>query len=347
MDTTTDVGRHYDERTKHYQQRKQIPPDELLYRKLCNLAKDDLIKEACLILSRQRQGKEGDTKTPSVLEKEKETKAIQITQLDLGCGKGGDVLKSAMSGVTTLVGIDPSKESLIVADARHAELCETNAQVRNMIFATCQRADAFDKYLVQDIDMQFSRAGLPRRFDMIGCQFALHYGASCLGALRHVLSNIAKLLVDDGIFLGIIMDSDTLYKHWEGLNKPSEFGNSLFKIRLGTETIHDTKTPCSPTVSRCFPTGTRIHFTLAETVVDCPEFIINKIELDNLARDHGLAPVDPQTHGSIGNLSRLLERRESRHVVRLLQRFMPNERTVPRHVTETLALYTSFMYCKI
>lgn len=346
-----DVGRHYDERTRYYKQRKQVPPDELLYRKLCNLAKDDLIKEACLIL-RRRNDKDGESKTVSeTQDKRGESKDANVidglTQLDLGCGKGGDVLKSAMSGVSTLVGIDPSKESLLVADARHAELSETNAQVRNMVFATCQRENAFDKYLVRDIDIQFSKAGLPRKFNMITCQFALHYGASCLGDLRQVMLNVSKLLVDRGVFFGIIMDADALYKHWEGINKPAEFGNSLFKIRLDLNKDKPKKDTCSPTASRCFHTGTLVHFTLAETVVNCPEFIINKLEMDNLARDHGLAVLDASQCTFVGNLSRILERHDPRHVNRILQRFMPNERLVPKHVTETLSLYTSFMYCKI
>lgn len=104
--------------------------------------------------------------------------------LDLGGGKGGDLQKWDSVGACHVTILDKSSKSLEEAVRRHKEM-KTNMRVKAVIGDFCN-----DPY----------PAFVDGEFDIVSCQYALHYVPS-EEQLRQLLLFISRVLCFDGIFI--------------------------------------------------------------------------------------------------------------------------------------------------
>ncbi|KAH9374752.1 hypothetical protein HPB48_012906 [Haemaphysalis longicornis] len=191
--------------------------------------------------------------------------------LDLGAGKGGDLLKWKKGGISYLICADIAGTSLKHAEDRYRELKERHQRQREpghifqaeFIEADCTRVQL--KGLLKHPSMQL---------DLVSCQFAFHYCFESLPQARCMLRNAAECLVPGGYFIGTTPDANDLVKRVRkapGL----KFGNDVFHIEFSGS-------------KEKFPLfGARYEFHL-EGVVDCPEFLVNFDVLEELAKEFDL-----------------------------------------------------------
>ncbi|KAH7951770.1 hypothetical protein HPB52_012844 [Rhipicephalus sanguineus] len=178
--------------------------------------------------------------------------------LDLGAGKGGDLLKWKKGDISYLICADIAGTSLQHAEERFRELKERHRRQREpgrifqaeFIEADCTRVRLKDRYKYKDIAL-----------DLVSCQFTFHYSFESLPQAQCMLRNAAECLVPGGYFIGTTPDANDLVRRVReapGL----KFGNDVFYIEF-----HGSKDELP-----LF--GAQYDFHL-EGVVDCPEFLVN------------------------------------------------------------------------
>ncbi|KAL3283342.1 hypothetical protein HHI36_006490 [Cryptolaemus montrouzieri] len=191
--------------------------------------------------------------------------------LDMGCGKGGDLLKWKKGNITHLICSDIASVSLEQCKNRYADMKERSARERNggnlfsieYISADCSRSRLREKYSDPSL-----------KLDIVSCQFAFHYSFESLPQAECMLRNAGECLLAGGYFIGTIPDSNDLVARARKADS-SVFGNDVYKV------VFDCDTNKPPLF------GAKYNFYL-DGVVDCPEFLVHFPTLVKLAKKYGL-----------------------------------------------------------
>ncbi|KAF5287720.1 hypothetical protein FQA39_LY15740 [Lamprigera yunnana] len=200
-----------------------------------------------------------------------------IRVMDLGCGKGGDLLKWRKGGITHLICSDIAAVSLDQCKSRYIDMQNRNNRDRNSTYI----------YSIETIAADFTKVRLREKYkdpsmklDLVSCQFAFHYGFESLPQAECAMHNASESLQPGGYFIGTIVDANDLVSRVRK-SQSNTFGNGLFKVKFEC----DTKKP--PLF------GAKYHFRL-DGVVDCPEFLIHFEILRKLAKKYGLKLVNKE-----------------------------------------------------
>ena len=135
--------------------------------------------------------------------------------LDIGCGKGGDLMKWQSQNIELYVGLDPADVSIQQARDRYRQM---QRKSRNLFHGEFIVRDCFGRSLagVPIIDqVGFDRRNADPRwggggFDIVSMMFCMHYAFESEEKARIMLSNVAGALKKGGRFLGVIPNSDIL-----------------------------------------------------------------------------------------------------------------------------------------
>eukprot|EP00727_Mastigamoeba_balamuthi_P001399 m51a1_g11256 putative mrna capping (332) ;mRNA; f:58617-60185 len=196
--------------------------------------------------------------------------------LDICGGKGGDITKFVKNGARQVVTADVSLESLKEAATRFNSLTERPPHKLPFHY-TLVCADCFKPGLLSVVDPAV-------RFDLVSCQFALHYSFASEEDAHGLLANVSARLKPGGYFVGTTADANALYKKL--MKAPElEFGNSVYHVRFESKARPDR-----------FGPRARYWFRLADAVDDLPEYLVHFETLQEIARKHGLSCVREFTH---------------------------------------------------
>lgn len=139
----------------------------------------------------------------------------------------------------------------------------------NFISADCTRAKLEDKYKEEGI------AGI--QFDLVSCQFVLHYAFESQEQAKCMLSNAVSNLKPGGFFFGTIPRSNYFVKKYHELDGVSKFGNDVFYVDFKTPGIQS------------FPLfGAKYVFYLDGAVEELSEYLIHFPLLDKMMVDLGM-----------------------------------------------------------
>ncbi|XP_064467444.1 mRNA cap guanine-N7 methyltransferase-like [Ornithodoros turicata] len=194
-----------------------------------------------------------------------------FTVLDLGAGKGGDLLKWKKGDISYLVCADIAGTSLQHAEERYRDMEGRHRRQRErgrmfkaeFIEADCTKVLLAERY----------KRGEAMQFDLVSCQFTLHYSFESLPQAQCMLRNAADCLLPGGFFIGTTPDAYDLVRRVQESDGLS-FGNDVFSVTFQNKEE--------------FPLfGARYDFHL-EGVVDCPEFLVHIDLLKELARGYGM-----------------------------------------------------------
>jgi mRNA (guanine-N7-)-methyltransferase len=186
----------------------------------------------------------------------------------MACGKGGDLSKWRETGAAFYAGIDIATES-VRKDAR-----ERYNLTKPPFPAALFVADCFEAPLEQALAPY-----LP--FDLVSCQFALHYAFSSEQRARRALANVAAALRPGGIFLGTTADADVLVRKLRsqpGLRVANEVYSIDFSPQFASKTF--------PESASAF--GLSYCFTLLDAVEVTDEYLVHRPTFERLAGEHGL-----------------------------------------------------------
>ncbi|KAK9235598.1 mRNA capping enzyme-domain-containing protein [Lipomyces kononenkoae] len=193
--------------------------------------------------------------------------------LDLGCGKGGDLLKWDIAGIRGYIGIDVADVSINQAMERYKNMR------RRKFWAEFFAGDAFGTplgaYLPRDMVQQVFPV------DIVSMQFCMHYAFETEQKARQLLENVSKSLRRGGKFIGTIPSSDAVIDHIAKLPEgKKEWGNSVYSVRFYNDPPRDG-------IFRP-PFGQRYSFFLEDAVEDVPEYVVPFEIFRAMAEDYKL-----------------------------------------------------------
>lgn len=201
-------------------------------------------------------------------------KKSDITVLDLGCGKGGDLLKWKKGRIKKLVCTDIADISVQQCKQRYEDMkarCRYNERIFDAEFI---QADSTK-------DLLSSKYNDPdTRFDICSCQFVYHYSFETYEQADMMLKNACGNLSPGGYFIGTTPNSFELVKRLEA-SETNSFGNDVYSVKFEKKGEYPLF-------------GCKYDFHLEE-VVDVPEFLVYFPLLEEMAKKHGMKLVYKMT----------------------------------------------------
>ena len=159
-----------------------------------------------------------------------------VAVLELCCGKGGDLDKYFMNNIKLFVGADISKESLKNAMDRLEKI--KNEKYKDNFRIKCifikDDLSSPDNRFLEKIDKNYY-------FDLVSCQFALHYHFQNEKRLNAFLTNVSSRLCEGGYFIGTIIEDNVIVKRLRNREKIAEnkylkekftFGNEYYSVKF-------------------------------------------------------------------------------------------------------------------
>ncbi|XP_068003775.1 mRNA cap guanine-N7 methyltransferase [Melanerpes formicivorus] len=201
-------------------------------------------------------------------------KKNDITVLDLGCGKGGDLLKWKKGRIKKLVCTDIADISVQQCKQRYEDMkarCRYNEHIFDAEFIQADSTKDLLSSKYNDPDM---------RFDICSCQFVYHYSFETYEQADMMLKNACGNLSPGGYFIGTTPNSFELVKRLEA-SETNSFGNDVYSVKFEKKGEYPLF-------------GCKYDFHLEE-VVDVPEFLVYFPLLEEMAKKHGMKLVYKMT----------------------------------------------------
>ncbi|EAW15990.1 mRNA (guanine-N7)-methyltransferase [Aspergillus fischeri NRRL 181] len=251
----------------------------------------------------------------------------RLLVIDLGCGKGGDLLKwqLAPQPVDLYVGLDPAEVSIVQARERYNGMKSGrgNRGRRNPIFhAEFQPKDCFGEWL-GDVDI-VQQVGIDPNvgpggsvmssrwggggFDVVASMFTIHYAFESEEKARQMLRNVAGCLKKGGRFLGVCPNSDVISARVSEINakkkerqsqakkektdeapEDGEVEEDDGKVEWGNQ-IYRVRFPVTTPEDGIFrpPFGWKYSYFMEEAVEEVPEYVVPWEAFRALTEDYNL-----------------------------------------------------------
>jgi len=156
-------------------------------RKFHNFIKAELIGEVAAQISDQQSGKTPSSKTSG---KPSDDEQTGKSLLDISVGKGGDLQKWENADIDIVYGIDPDLDSINEANQRFIEGVKDGRIKKS-------RKYTFEQKTISDPSVKINK-----KFDIVSCQFTLHYFFANDDLLESVIAKISNILKKKGFFIG-------------------------------------------------------------------------------------------------------------------------------------------------
>ena len=167
--------------------------------------------------------------------------------LELCCGKGGDLDKYFLNNIKLFVGADISKESLSNAMSRLEKI--KNEKYNNNFKIKCifikEDLSSPENRFLEKIDKKYF-------FDLVSCQFALHYHFENEKRLNAFLTNVSSRLCQGGYFIGTIVEDNVIVKRLRNrknisdnkyINEKFTFGNEYYSVKFSQKHFNEKDGP--------------------------------------------------------------------------------------------------------
>lgn len=187
--------------------------------------------------------------------------------LDLCCGKGGDLFKWSQAKCTSYVACDTAALSV-------QELANRYNQMKSAPFRpTLLVGDCFQHRISQYLPEHTT-------FDVVSCQFAIHYAFETENRVRTLLQNVTDRLKPGGFFIGTTVDANVLVRKIRAIDQIS-IETPVYSVTFDEEYASKHFAPGNPY-------GIRYTFTLDQSVEDCPEFLVHFPSFEAVAAEFDL-----------------------------------------------------------
>lgn len=170
---------------------------------------------------------------------------------EIACGKAGDIHKWSKSNYKLCIGSDISKDNIYnVKDGAWKRYIQgvkkgsINTETQKMLFLTLDASKEWNKQYINSIDDEKSQRfakilfglinksdfekdetsllnfynRINKKFNLVSCQFAIHYMFENNNTLDNVVKNIDMLLKEDGYFFGTCLDGYLVNEKLKGTN---------------------------------------------------------------------------------------------------------------------------------
>ncbi|XP_047238919.1 mRNA cap guanine-N7 methyltransferase [Girardinichthys multiradiatus] len=202
-----------------------------------------------------------------ILEQARGTGSRPVYVLDLGCGKGGDLLKWRRGGISHLVCADIAEVSVEQCQSRYEDMKRKSHAKEKIFSAQFIAADCSKEVLSEKLDDP------ELMFDICSSQFVYHYSFESEQKADMMLRNACERLKPGGFFIGTTPDAYELVKRLEASDSLC-FGNEIFKVSFQSKGSYPLF-------------GCQYHFNL-EGVVDVPEFLVYFPLFEHMAKRYNM-----------------------------------------------------------
>ncbi|KCV73349.1 hypothetical protein H696_00888 [Fonticula alba] len=258
--------------------------------------------------------------------------------LDLCCGKGGDIPKFHAASIRYLFGVDIAAGAVDEARRRAGIRRGWRSQPRGPASPASPDPPApfehefhvVDLFNVDLVDTGLLKADNPNHyFDLVNCQFALHYAWESETKARQMLKNVSQRLKPGGYFVGTIPNADWIVKNARQKGT-AKIGNDIFSITLDDP-------------EHFGPFASRYVYFLEDAVDNVPEFLIPINVLQALAFEYGLELV------LFRNFHEYFYERahwhRGKHILR--ERFFDGQGNFQEKYWEASGIYSAFSFRKM
>ena len=225
----------------------------------------------------------------------------RVALLDIAVGRGGDLMKWSNAYITDVFGFDISPEAIYSKNPDNPGAVERLKNLKNYK-TKVEFAIGDATRPLENLDSNRTGSQIPgidslitkylistrlKQFDLVSCQFALHYYFSSESALRNMLALVSKFLKPGGYFFGTTVDGDSIKKYFGTSNRVIK--RSIYKI----ERMFNTKLKS--------PFGNKYTFTIFDnkdktnyfnTIPVSEEYLTDFNILKHIAREYSLEPVN-------------------------------------------------------
>lgn len=243
----------------------------------------------------------------------------QLSVLDIGCGKGQDIMKFYYSMVSFLVAIDVDREGLVSgtdgAVSRYNLLRTKKPNFPKMYFIQADATAEFDVELQhkalnvkklenEDFFKKFFSKDSRMSFDRINCQLAVHYMLRNADRWTNFKNNLNNHLRNGGYFLASTFDAEKVMKLIGNSEKATQYYiDDEGKSRMLFEIV---KKYVSPDKNTIMGTGNAIDVYISwfsEEGRYLTEYLVDsRFFVEELKRDCGLELIDSDNFGNQLNL---------------------------------------------
>ena len=252
--------------------------------------------------------------------------------LDLACGKGGDMPKWIENNYTFVLGVDITSDNIENPNngawKRYSDIKERNREMRTEIVyvvGDCGKnikdgsfTDNVDytyvsKILwgtINEIDIPDTDRSLKKYlgkaldnggFDLISCQFAIHYFFKNKISLDEYVKNISENLKTGGYFIGTCFDGNVVYKKLYDIDRDhyisgEKDGKIIWRIEKKYDNIDTTE--LLPNDERCLGLPMDVYIETINQVIT--EYLVNFNYLVTVFESHGLRLLSTEQAQEIG-----------------------------------------------
>ncbi|GAQ91110.1 mRNA capping enzyme family protein [Klebsormidium nitens] len=142
--------------------------------------------------------------------------APNTSLLDLACGPGSDLHKWHRLGIHDAMGLDASEEAILEARKRNK---------------TCKTAYRF---VIADVCNRLERYARQERWDVITCNFAIHYLMEDPEKFANLLSAVSGALKPGGYFIGTVQNGDRVDQL---MGNSSSYRNNILSVRRAGDIV--------------------------------------------------------------------------------------------------------------
>ena len=227
----------------------------------------------------------------------------KATVLDLCGGRGGDLAKWTHGNVKHVTLVDNSEKQIQFAKQRYDKL-------KPKFTADIFVGDATAPELQEKLQ--------PKQFDLVSCQFALHYCFETETKATQTLATISAVLKPGGYFILTIPDAHKI-------QSLCSFQNKCCRLKYVTP-----------------PFGAAYYFSLDDAITKCPEFLVDMDVLIELAAKFKLKVSQDQ---SFQRIFKERKDQKAQHLAKIMQ--VPSSLQISDSEWETFGLYRAVSFRKI
>jgi mRNA (guanine-N7-)-methyltransferase len=267
--------------------------------------------------------------------------------LDIAVGRGGDLDKWNKAGITSVFGFDASEESINSIDPFNAGAkqrlsmfngldTKVHFEVGNAIRPTTILLNNIESWLKQN------NTG---SFQIISCQFALHYFFEKESDLKILMGLVNKYLAKGGFFIGTTTNGNAIRSFFKA-RKSKEVSKNLFTIQIDKFFKKD-------------PYGNKYTFEIKDTSDEgnyfntmgpSTEFLVDFKELERVAANYNLVPFNKNVFEPYTSAGKTEYPNSSNIILfeNLLEFWEPKKgsRSITKDELELNGMYSSFIFQK-
>lgn len=182
--------------------------------------------------------------------------------LDLCCGNGGDITKLRHNDIKEYIGMDIASQAI----KRASQKLFNQSQIKGDLIS-CNAFSAMAGHMLEQM----------RSFDIVSCQFAIHYAFLDEGTARTFIQNIASSLRVGGSFILTVPDYEHLSKSKKLFGE--KFGDEIYSVKFASS--DDLK-----------DFGSAYEFSFKGSVENLTEYVVKPEVLISLCKQVGMQLVD-------------------------------------------------------